>query len=502
MLTKDLLDVTKRDPYIEPRFRDVEAYRSLAESVIAAYRPGRTRGEIQADVADTETHDTFKLVRGLSKLLDRRATFDVRAPLPPPDLRAAVFEEGYVTAADERRAALDAAAAELDLAPSEVEAGLWADRDEEAVLVTAPEVEPGPLLRQYNLSLAQTLLFDAVELSFSASDGYGDIFGHLTALGLMYTVDEELTVTVMGPAALFERSRTYGTRLAELLPTITTAAEWSIAAQVETEVGDETRIYTFELDASDADLLPDRSTVAAYDSEVERDFATRIASLAEDWTVRREPTILRTGDRVMIPDFAFERDGTAFYLEVVGFWTPEYLREKLEKVHAVESEHPLVLAVDESLNCTESDFADANVDEVFFYRDRIPVKPVLDRLRSIEERAIEADRAALAERDLDVPDDEVSAVGELAAAEGVEPAAVEASLTERVEGVVSDGTFVPAAVCDEIRAEIEALDGRTLSDVNPILDEYGLAQGALPELGYAVNYVSLDQSEAEIRRTE
>lgn len=499
MLKKDLLEVEKRKPTIRPRYRDVDEYRPVAQDVIDVYEPGKTRGEIETEVGDLETHDTFKLVRSLSELLDRRAEFEQRAPAPPEQLREAVFGRGYVTSEAERNRVLEAVAEEFNLSPTEVEDGLWADHDAEHVLVEPPDIGPMALLRQYNLSLTQTLLFDALELEFSVSGNYQAIFSYLKYLGMMYTVDEDLTVHVTGPASLFRKTRKYGTTMAKLVPSIMKADEWQFAADIETEVSNETRIYEFSLDSDSDHRFPDTEMEESFDSAVERDFATRIDSLVDGWSVTREPTILRTGRRVMIPDFSFERGDDEFYVEVVGFWTPDYLEEKLEKVRQVESEHPIVLAVNEELNCTEGDFARANIDEIFFYCDRIPVKPVVDRINEIDRRTVEADRQELRERMVSVSDTNVVDIEGLAAEHDVTPAAMEAHLESEYPGVISNGQYVPPRVLSELRTAIESNRGTTLADVNPILTEYGVAQDILEEIGYEISYVSLDQSEAEIR---
>ncbi|MFB6267067.1 MAG: DUF790 family protein [Halodesulfurarchaeum sp.] len=496
MLTKELLEVRKHKPDISPRYREIEEYRDVAAEVVEAYRPGRTRGEIEEAVSALETHDTFKLVRGLSKLLERRATFEQEAAVPPATLREAAFERGYVTSEAERERVLEEVAADFDMPPHEADRMLWADRAANEVLREPPEIDPGELLRQYNLSLTQTLLFDAVELSFTVSDNYQEIFGRMSYLGLMYTVDPDLTVTVTGPAALFKHTRKYGTELAKLLPSIIKAEEWTVRAEVETEVSGETRLYEFEVTDEESHLFPERTAAESFDSEVERDFATRIDSLADGWTVTREPTILRANERVMIPDFGFERNGHELYLEVIGFWTPAYLAEKIEKVRAVETEVPLLLAVDRSLDCSEQDFEGA--DQVFFYDERIPVKPVLSRLEEIDERIIAEDLDALKGETVSVPDAPVD-VTERAHELGVAPQAIKRYLEGR-DGVVSDGTYLPPAVLEELRAEIDALENPVLSDVNPILDDYGVGQDVLGSIGYHVQYTSLDQDEATLTR--
>jgi len=38
---------------------------------------------------------------------------------------------------------------------------------------------------------------------------------------------------------------------------------------------------------------------------------------------------------VRIPDFCFGKDGMKVYLEVVDFWTPEYLERKVSKLNSI-----------------------------------------------------------------------------------------------------------------------------------------------------------------------
>jgi len=84
---------------------------------------------------------------------------------------------------------------------------------------------------------------------------------------------------------------------------------------------------------SDGDVtVPGVEPVAEpdFDSGVEADFAGRFRGLDLDWTLVREPETLETGNRVMIPDFAFDYDHADFrlFFEVMGFWTPRVRREE------------------------------------------------------------------------------------------------------------------------------------------------------------------------------
>jgi len=114
------------------------------------------------------------------------------------------------------------------------------------------------------------------------------------------------------------RTRRYGTAFARLLRTVAKSAEWELSATID----DRGRERTMRL--SDGDVtVPGVEPVAEpdFDSGVEADFAGRFRGLDLDWTLVREPETLETGNRVMIPDFAFDYDHADFrlFFEVMGF---------------------------------------------------------------------------------------------------------------------------------------------------------------------------------------
>ena len=84
----------------------------------------------------------------------------------------------------------------------------------------------------------------------------------------------------------------------------------------------------------------------------------------------------------MIPDFAFRHpDGRSALLEIVGFWRPEYLRRKLEKLRRAQR-GDLIVAVSRDLNVSEEDFAGLP-GGVFFFKKRIQPKEVMAQLDKI-----------------------------------------------------------------------------------------------------------------------
>ena len=68
-------------------------------------------------------------------------------------------------------------------------------------------------------------------------------------------------------------------------------------------------------------------------------------ALRSPWTVAREETLILLGPTAFLPDFTFRhRDGTEVLLEIVGFWTPEYLSRKREILRRFRR-HRILLAL-------------------------------------------------------------------------------------------------------------------------------------------------------------
>ena len=495
MLRKDLLRVSRAGGGYRPLFAGRE-HRPLAARVLGTFEShvGERRGDLddalaalEADAA--ESGGDFKLVRGLAALVERECAFETRAPVPPRRVRRAAFEAAAavgVASEAEREAAVDRAADALGIDPADVERSLYADRDVNEVLVDADvRWDPDALLEQYDLSLAQTALFDATEVRVRSNDPKR-LVSAVKRLRLMYEVGKtpegrELVVT--GPDALFSRTRRYGTAFARLLRTVAESAEWELSAAID----DRGRERTMRL--SDGDVtVPGVEPVAEpdFDSGVEADFAGRFRGLDLDWTLVREPEPLETGNRVMIPDFAFDYDHADFrlFFEVMGFWTPEYVAKKLGQLADVE-DVDLLVAVDESLGVGEE--IAARDHRVVTYSGTVRVKAIVDVLREYEADFV-ADAAADLPESLS-PDADVVALDDLADEHGV---SVEA-ITDKPfpDHELVGRTLVRPAVLQGAGEELEV--GMALSAAESVLDTHGIdeASAALSRLGYRVEWEGL-----------
>jgi len=432
--------------------------------------------------------DNFKVVRALSILLERRCSFIPSSELPGSEVRSFLFEHGFVTTLEERDKLLEKASQFFHVSKSKVEEAMFSDLWDEQVLSDFNPLSPDELIRRYNLSLTQTLLFDALGLNFKVGGNYQYIFRQIKYLGLMYEIDDGVRVT--GPGSLFKKNRKYGTSLAKLLPVIMNAEKWQIHAIIETTIGGEPRILDFNLDSENNVALPIyKESIVHFDSEVEQQFYRDFKALDLGWEIVREPDVVKAGNYVVIPDFGFYKDNLKHYLEIVGFWTPEYLKKKISKLK--DAEAAITVAVNENLNCKKQDF----LGDVIFYNNKIPLMDIVKILRNMEEGQIEKELDVIGEINLS---DDIVSIKEKAKELKVNPK----TLTRmEIPGycVIGD-QIVSKMFLEKVKEEIRPY--QDYQKVGEILRNHYLTTLALEYMGYKVVWDGLHPTKVVEKNVE
>jgi uncharacterized protein len=321
----------------------------------------RLEGHPRAAVAEAlrrqerRVRDTRRLSGVAKALLDacefRAAAGAERAA----EVRDALFRaraERWPPVPGDRSLIYQTAGTALGVAAAEIERLLYADRPDQRLLVQAPSFDGGALLDRYNLELARAVLLDAVRLTLTARGGWRAIFRAVKLARLMYRIEpagRRYRVELTGPAAPFvTRPQRYGARLARIVPSLVRAPGWHLDAEIRH--GD--RTLRFQLDSRAP--VRGRARRAVYDSAWERalahEFRHRLESAERaGWSLHREHTPVAAAGELFLPDFTLRhRDGREALVEVVGFWTPDYLESKLAKVEAAGLRH-LVLVVYDGL---------------------------------------------------------------------------------------------------------------------------------------------------------
>ena len=181
MLPYELLITTTKGDTISPRFMKPDAESvELADNIIGAFRDhtGKKFGELDDILEEMEDQGfDYRQVRGLVALLERRCDMRAEAAAPPEEVRKAVFgmTGKAVTSAAERQDTINAAASALGISSKEVEASLFADLERELIIRSCEPPSASALIHEYDLSLAQTMLFKATELKFTAPAGHKEV---------------------------------------------------------------------------------------------------------------------------------------------------------------------------------------------------------------------------------------------------------------------------------------------------------------------------------------
>jgi hypothetical protein len=173
---------------------------------------------------------------------------------------------------------------------------------------------------------------------------------------------------------VLRETRRYGAAMARFLPALIACREWRMHAVVRTR----RRGWTAALDLSSADGLHSHlPEPAEFDSQVEEAFAEKWGPDArEGWSLVREGEVLYHGQKVFVPDFMLRHaDGRTVLLEIVGFWTPEYLQAKVETLRTFPDRRILLAAAAPALVEMEK-----LPGEVIPYKSALLIKDVLERL--------------------------------------------------------------------------------------------------------------------------
>ena len=454
------------------------------EDVIAHFRRGLRLGEVLESLKPLRRVYDPKLVDGIAFVVMKRVELETPSPVDPRLIRRALFEGGPALDEAEREARLREASARLGVDAAKY---MYSDLDIERVITSVPELRPDELLREYNLAALQGLMLRALRVRVQASSGWREVLRAAKRLGLMYEAHgRPAAVDLYGPASLARLTERYGKALARLAPLIVSSKGWRLEAEVM--VGRSGRVYRVRAQEGEAPMpsSPRREEVT-FDSSVEEELYRKLVSALRGTgaEVLREPEALATeaGD-LFIPDFGVRLGDRVVYIEVVGFWTREYLRSKLRKLSSLRA--PVLLVVNEKLGPER--FTGLG-EGVVVYRDSVDVAPVYLWVKSkLLQGAPQA--TAPARLELEKP---YESLEEVASRLGVSVDVLRS--LEPPKGYVKLRSYF---VREELLRALasERLEGARLSQLS---SRYGpWVQEALTSMGYSLSWVGL--TDAIVRR--
>ena len=301
-------------------------------------------------------------VAGVWHVLRTFSRTEVDARVDPKELRAELFALAAATSVDE---AIQHACVKHDVASDSIRRWLYADVPSARVVRVEELPSPNQLRDAYNMTLAQGLLATCRSVTISA-DEVRAVVRAAKLRGLLVTVDAQgPKVHASGPLSLFRQTRKYAHALASFLPALVTGARFSLEGEAEEG----------NLRIDDASPLPRAwpEPVSA-DGVFERALAKALARSDSEWTLRREPLVIESCGELFFPDFVLERGADRVVVEIVGFWTPDYLERKAAHLAKAEGT-PMIVCLDETLACDPSRVTNA---DVLRFRRRLDPRALLE----------------------------------------------------------------------------------------------------------------------------
>jgi predicted nuclease of restriction endonuclease-like RecB superfamily len=341
-------------------------YVNYADRMLAIYRSGKGRHrrqlhrEIESLFAD-EPDCPVRRIQAFCKLLDDRSVFRTDPDGRAAKLRLDVFSkvarfhplvEKPDRLFENEEAKIKAQIArELGLTWSEIEQGLYAD------VLSFQQLEhfegypnASALLSRYNVAQLQACLYRAEGMTVVATDNFKTIIRHAKLAKLMHDIvrlgPSKYSITFSGPASTLHQTRRYGVNFAKFLPALLACKGWQMTASLKTPWNTPAKLNLSDKDGFTSYLpSPDE-----FDSGLEESLAEKFGQERDGWHLIREGEILHNSQKTFVPDFTFRHeDGTQVLMEIVGFWTPEYLAHKRRSLQLFRHNKILIALPEKSL---------------------------------------------------------------------------------------------------------------------------------------------------------
>jgi predicted nuclease of restriction endonuclease-like RecB superfamily len=322
----------------------------VAEQLLFAFRdaPGRTRGELEAELADMANEGPGQLVRqGLAKLLEDRCEFEVASDAPPDRVREVVFRTAaahHATAAGagrrfDRDAVLSAAATELQILPEQVDLALFADLKNEQRVLKFNDCTPEQLLHRYNEALAQAVLLRSTGMEVRVWNQtparFRQLFRTIKFRRLICTIrpagGNGYTLHLDGPLSLFSSTQKYGLQLALFLPVLLHCKAFELRAAVRW--GAQKKEKVFILSESDG-LRSHTPDFGMYTPRELTNFEDNFRSSVTDWIISSDPQPIPVEGTTWVPDFTLThaKTGKVVFVEIIGFWRKTNIEEHYKRL--------------------------------------------------------------------------------------------------------------------------------------------------------------------------
>jgi hypothetical protein len=345
--------------------------------------------QVEAVLAN-EPECPVRRIQALCKLLDDRSTFHTDVRGKASKLRLELFSRAadyhpLVVQTDrlfehEEEKVKSYLAGEIGTSWDQIEHDLYSDvMAFHRLRAFEGYPDAAALLSRYNVAQVQACLYKAETMVVIATDNHKSILRYAKLARLLHEIrrlsHSKYEIVFSGPASVLRNTRLYGVHFAKFLPALLACRGWKLSAVVQTPWNTRARLELGEKDGFTSHLPSPQE----FDSSLEESLAKKFGPERDGWRLIREGEILHDRQKTFVPDFTFlHEDGTQVHLEIVGFWTPEYLAHKRETIRRFSHHHIVIAVPEKSLR------EGASVGEnVLIYKTAIRLKPLMEMLEHI-----------------------------------------------------------------------------------------------------------------------
>ncbi|MFQ5980453.1 MAG: DUF790 family protein [Candidatus Heimdallarchaeota archaeon] len=304
-----------------------------------------------------------------------------------------MMNEGYSLSSEHRQEILGELASDFSMDnPDVLERRLFYDHRDYQKLTQTNSPSTEAIISEYNRLILKTIIQNSRWVRFSIdpkANLEGGAFKRLLFLAKRYGAhfevfmkDQRRVIELLGPKKLVQRGGRYSASLGRIMKAATNFAlgdprfESSIELGLPRGKGERVVLLSREALEWIHEEIDEEKVV--FDSKVEKRLFHQLQS--PQWKIKREPFLhFEKESLFFLPDFQLDLHGSqeTVYLEVVGFWTKEYLEKKVEKLGRLPKTFDnLLLLVDSALAFPQTRFP------TFYYQSlkSLPVGEILGYL--------------------------------------------------------------------------------------------------------------------------
>lgn len=154
--------------------------------------------------------------------------------------------------------------------------------------------------------------------------------------------------------------------MAVFLPALLLCQNWKMRAEITDKKG--TAFY--ELASAQTQIVSNRFDEPEYANPIFERLKKDWEKSSSDWQLAENKEIIDLGKTAFVPDFVLlSPDGEKIYLDILGFWTPKSLQQRLEEFKAANFKKFILAAWQELRGSREEPLWES--ENVIFFKTKL-----------------------------------------------------------------------------------------------------------------------------------